>query len=45
MGHYMNPGLLQSQFNTLEEPRTPVFIADVHKTPAEIVEDIIGYIA
>jgi gluconokinase len=44
IGHYMNPGLLQSQFHTLEEPLTPVFVADIHKTPAEIVEDIIKYI-
>ncbi len=40
IGHYMNPGLLQSQFNTLEEPSTPVFIADISKTPSEIVQDI-----
>jgi gluconokinase len=44
MGHYMNPGLLQSQFNTLEEPTTPVFVADIGQTPAEIVEDIIAHI-
>ncbi|MDO1445583.1 gluconokinase [Rhodocytophaga aerolata] len=44
IGHYMNPGLLQSQFNTLEEPKTPVFVANIGKSPAEIVEDIIQYI-
>jgi gluconokinase len=44
IGHYMNPGLLQSQFNTLEEPKTPVYVANIQQTPAAIVEDIIQYI-
>ena len=34
-GHYMNPGLLESQFETLEEP-SGVLTIDVSMTPAEI---------
>lgn len=38
-GHYMNPHLLRSQFDTLEEPANAVIIpADL--TPAEIVDKI-----
>jgi len=35
-GHYMNPGLLESQFEILEEP-SDVLTIDVSMMPAEIV--------
>jgi gluconokinase len=35
-GHFMNPVLIQSQFDTLEEPNQAVQI-DAGLTPAEIV--------
>ncbi|HEX6880786.1 MAG TPA: gluconokinase [Terriglobales bacterium] len=38
-GHYMKPELLQSQFDTLEEPADAV-VADASGTPAEIVRQI-----
>jgi gluconokinase len=38
-GHYMDPKLLQSQFDTLEEPSDAVVI-DVATTPANIVRQI-----
>lgn len=38
-GHFMKPGMLQSQLETLEEPRDAV-ACDIHKTPDEIVADI-----
>ena len=38
-GHYMKPELLQSQFDTLEEPADAV-VADASGTPAEIVQQI-----
>lgn len=38
-GHYMDPGLLESQFETLEEP-TEAVIVDVNAQPAEIVAEI-----
>ena len=44
-GHFMNPDLLQSQFDTLEEPQDAVII-DVSCSPKMIVEQIlerIGY--
>lgn len=40
-GHFMNPALLTSQFNTLEEPKENVLVADVTFTPEKIVENII----
>ena len=38
-GHYMNPKLLESQFETLEEPEGHLAI-DVSSAPAEIVKNI-----
>ncbi len=35
--HFMNPGLLQSQFDTLEEPKDAI-VADVSAGPQEIVD-------
>lgn len=40
-GHYMNPELLESQFETLEEPEGDVRV-DVSLTPKQIVESIRG---
>lgn len=39
VGHYMKPELLQSQFDTLEEPDDAVVI-DASATPAELVQQI-----
>ena len=39
-GHYMNPDLLRSQFETLEPPGRDALVVDVGKTPAEIVRTI-----
>jgi len=39
IGHFMNPALLQSQFDTLEEPRDAI-ILDIDATPEEIVRTI-----
>jgi gluconokinase len=39
-GHYMNPTLLQSQFNTLEEPRPEITVIDIAPTPVLIVQAI-----
>jgi gluconokinase len=38
-GHFMNPNLIQSQFDTLEEPKKALEI-DAGLTPAEIVQVI-----
>jgi gluconokinase len=38
-GHFMNPALLQSQFDTLEEPQNAI-VVDVSGTPEEIVSKI-----
>ena len=39
--HFMNPDLLQSQFDTLEEPqRDAVLVLDVEKAPSELVQTI-----
>ncbi len=38
-GHFMNPMLLQSQFDTLEEPDDAI-VVDVSSTPEEIVDCI-----
>ncbi|MEN3930285.1 gluconokinase [Microvirga sp. W0021] len=40
-GHYMPPSLLDSQFNTLEEPKDAL-IVDIQGTPAEIADDVIA---
>jgi len=37
VGHFMNPHLIQSQFDTLEEPKEALQI-DADSTPAEIVQ-------
>jgi gluconokinase len=39
VGHFMNPNLIQSQFDTLEQPKEALGI-DAGLTPAEIVEVI-----
>jgi gluconokinase len=39
VGHFMNPRLLQSQFDTLEEPEE-AWQVDAGSTPAEIVQTI-----
>jgi gluconokinase len=39
VGHFMNPNLIQSQFDTLEEPKDALQI-DAGLTPAEIVRII-----
>jgi gluconate kinase len=39
VGHFMNPNLIQSQFDTLEEPEDALQI-DAGLTPAEIVRII-----
>ena len=41
-GHFMNPELLQSQFDDLEEPELDedVLTIDLGRTPQEIVEEI-----
>ncbi|PZR74035.1 MAG: gluconate kinase [Chthoniobacterales bacterium] len=41
-GHFMNPDLLESQFEALEEPRPeePVIVVEVDRTPREIVTEI-----
>jgi len=38
-GHFMNPDLLQSQFDTLEEPRDAI-VVDVAAAPEAIVNEI-----
>jgi gluconokinase len=39
VGHFMNPGLLQSQFDTLEEPRDAI-VVDATFAPDAIVKNI-----
>jgi gluconokinase len=41
-GHFMDPGLLQSQFDALEEPQPDeqVLTIQLGRTPDEIVEEI-----
>ena len=43
-GHFMNPNLLRSQFETLEEPEDALVI-DVRMTPEQIVEEILQKIS
>ncbi len=43
IGHFMNPNLLQSQFNALEEPQDALII-DVSLEPEMIVEQILNQI-
>lgn len=38
-GHYMKPGMLDSQFAALEEP-TDALTVDIHQTPQEILDFI-----
>ncbi len=43
-GHYMNPDLLQSQFDTLEAPDDAITV-DIDRPPEAIVEDICATLA
>jgi gluconokinase len=38
-GHFMNPDLLQSQFDTLEEPRDAI-VVDASMVPGAVVDEI-----
>ncbi len=40
VGHYMNPALLRSQFDALEEPRRGETIVSVDQPPAAVVGEI-----
>ncbi len=40
LGHYMNPALLKSQFETLEEPHDGELVVSVDQTPAAITAEI-----
>lgn len=40
-GHFVDPALLDSQFADLEEPKDAV-VADISKTPEEIIHDILS---
>ena len=42
-GHYMNPALLDSQLDTLEEPKFG-YTLDISLSPDEIVKDIRSYL-
>ncbi|MBT9329926.1 gluconokinase [Paracidobacterium acidisoli] len=42
-GHYMNPGLLQSQLDTLEEPKDAIRVNATH-TPEELAREILSRI-
>lgn len=42
-GHYMNPTLLTSQFDTLEEPQGAL-VVDVRPTPDVIVDTILSHL-
>jgi gluconokinase len=39
-GHFMNPDLLRSQFETLEEPQGDALVVDVDASPTKIVQKI-----
>ncbi|HEX8846422.1 MAG TPA: gluconokinase [Pyrinomonadaceae bacterium] len=39
-GHFINPELLRSQFETLEEPQGEALVVDVAPSPGEIVQAI-----
>lgn len=39
-GHFMNPALLRSQFDALEEPREGALVIDAALTPDEIVRAV-----
>ena len=39
-GHYMDPALLQSQFDALEPPHGDALVVDISGTPGEIVRTI-----
>ena len=41
-GHYMQPGMLDSQFETLEEPRGGMTV-DIRQTPEGIIRQVIEY--
>ena len=40
-GHFMNPDLLQSQFDTLEEPRDAI-VVEITMAPEAIVKEVIA---
>lgn len=42
-GHYMKPAMLQSQFETLEEPQE-VLVEDITQAPEAIVVDIMAHL-
>ena len=44
LGHFFDRALLQSQFETLEEPRDAI-VEDVARTPALIVDSIVAKLA
>src|SRR5205807_10671719 len=39
-GHFMNPILLRSQFEILEEPKEDAVVVDIDATPTKIVQTI-----
>lgn len=39
-GHFMDPSLLRSQFDTLEEPKEGVVVVDVTSSPSAVVQTI-----
>jgi len=41
--HYMEPRMLKSQFDTLEEPGD-IYTVEISKSPSAIVEDVMKYI-
>jgi gluconokinase len=43
-GHYMDPGLLESQFAALEEPAEAI-VVDVERTPEDIVAEVVRSLA
>lgn len=43
-GHFMPPGLLESQFAVLEEPEDAIVVS-IDRTPEEIVEQIVAAIS
>jgi len=43
-GHFFDPALLQSQFDTLEEPRDALVI-DIRESPDAIVETLLHKLA
>ena len=44
-GHYMNPGLLQSQFDALEPPGGDALVVDVSDEPATLAQRVLASLA